>query len=107
MDRWMESSSVQKDFKVLVDDKLDISQPHALTTQKSIHVLGCIRSVTSRLMGGILPLCFIQVTSCQCCLQHYGPQGKTDVDPLEQVQRRPQRCLKAWSLSAMKTGWKN
>lgn len=49
MDGQMESSSVEKDFEVLVDDKLDMSQPCAPTTQKSVHVPGCIRSVTSRL----------------------------------------------------------
>lgn len=52
---WMESSSVEKDFEVLVDKKLDMSHPHASTTQKSIHVLGCIRSVTSWLKGAFDP----------------------------------------------------
>lgn len=56
MDGWMESSPVEKDFEVLVNEKLDMSQPHALTTQKSIHVLGCIGSVTSRLTGHSIPL---------------------------------------------------
>lgn len=52
---WMESSSIEKKFEVLVDKKLDVSQPNALTTQKSIHVLACIRSVTSRLRGAFYP----------------------------------------------------
>jgi len=86
----LESSSVDRDLGVLVDDKLTISHQCALVAKAASGILGCIkRSVASGSREILLPLYSALVRPhLEYCVQFWALQFKKDEELLERVQWR-------------------
>jgi len=92
----LESTSVERDLRLLVRDKLTVSQQCALVTKKASDLLGCIkRIVVNKSREVLLPLYSALVRShLEYCIQFWAPHFKKDEELLERVQRRATRMVR-------------
>ncbi|XP_062488523.1 uncharacterized protein LOC134170808 [Pezoporus occidentalis] len=90
----IQSSPVEKDLGLLVNEKLNMSQLQCvLAAQKATLILGHIRrSVASRPKEAILPLySALMRPHLEYCVQFWCPQRKKDMELMEYVPRRAMR----------------
>ncbi|KAF7239217.1 RNA-directed DNA polymerase from mobile element jockey [Varanus komodoensis] len=94
-DKWLESSTCERDLRVLVDCRLNMWQQCYAVVKRANATLGCIaRSVACRSREVLLPLYTTLVhPQLEYRAQLWAPHYRKDIARLESVQRRTTKLV--------------
>lgn len=94
-DQQLESNFAKKYLGILVDTKVNISQPCALVAKAATSHLGCIRRSLNHTSREVIPP--LSSTPVKPPLKKHvwfwDPQYKRDMEPVERVQRRTTKMM--------------
>jgi len=92
----IESSPAEKDWRVLINEKLDVNHQCALAAQKANLILGCIKSSVASSLRKVIPPLYSTLVRphLESCIQLWSPQHKKDMELLEWVQRRATKMMR-------------
>lgn len=95
-DKWLESSSAERDLGVVVDSRFNMNQQCSLAAKRAKHIWRCIKhSIAFQSKEVIRPLYSAWVQPhLEYHVQFWTPQYKKDVKVLESVQRRATKLVK-------------
>ncbi|KAF7237700.1 Metallophosphoesterase domain-containing protein 1 [Varanus komodoensis] len=104
-DKWLESSTCERDLRVLVDCRLNMSQHCYAVVKRANATFGCIaRSVASRSREVLLPFYTTLVRpQLEYCAQFRVPRYSKDISRLESVQLKATRASMAFAQSHIMT----